>query len=99
MAEPVRFPVDDVVAVLEPEKEIDEPSHKSFHRAEIQTAQASWKFGRQSGTTGFDKQLLQLARFKGSDWIGKLDLGKPLGQGNPAEGQARLQRCLEKPPQ
>ena len=64
MAEPVRFPIDDVVAVFEPEKEIDEPPHKSFHRAEIQTAQAGWKFGRQSGTAVFDKQLLQLARFQ-----------------------------------
>src|SRR5271157_4089362 len=99
MPEPVRFPVDDVVALVESEKEIDEPSHKSVHRAEIQTAQASWKFGRKSGTTVFDKQLLQLARFQGSDWIGKFDLRKPLGRGNPAECQPRRQRCFKQPPQ
>jgi hypothetical protein len=58
MAEPVRFPVDDIIAILEPEKEIDKSSHKSFHRAEVQAPQALWKFGRHGGGAVFDKKLL-----------------------------------------
>ena len=44
IAEPVRFPIDDIVAVFESEKEIDESSHESFHRPKMQTPQALWKF-------------------------------------------------------
>jgi hypothetical protein len=70
-AEPVRFPVNNIVAVLELEKEIDETPHESFHRPELQASQALGKFERQSGTTVIHKKILQLVPLQRGDRMGK----------------------------
>src|ERR1700722_6131693 len=47
ISEPVRFPIDDIVAVLEAKKQIDESSHETFHLAKLQASQTLGKLGRQ----------------------------------------------------
>src|SRR5271168_4806177 len=90
IAEPVRFPVDYIVVLSKPEKEIDEPSHESFHRAKMQTPQALWKFGWYLRAAVLHKNFLQLVRSQRNDRMGELHFRKPVRQRNPAERQVQL---------